>query len=108
VKTKILPPLLLAVTTLALVQPALASSALATKAGCAACHMATNKLVGPSYKDIAAKYKGRADALPYLSERVRKGGVGNWGKVPMAPIDAKKLSDADLKAVMTWILATPQ
>ena len=81
---------------------------LAIKAGCGACHMADRKLVGPSYKEIAAKYKGRADAVAYLSQRVRKGGPGNWGTVPMAPNDVKKLGDADLKSLVTWVLATPQ
>jgi cytochrome c len=69
--------------------------------------MVDRKLVGPSYKEIAAKYKTRADAIPYLSQRVRKGGPGNWGAIPMAANDVSKLSDADLKAVLTWILKTP-
>jgi cytochrome c len=69
--------------------------------------MVDKKLVGPSYKDIAAKYKGRADALSYLAQRVRKGGPGNWGTVPMAANDVKKISDAELKTLLTWILATP-
>ncbi|MDP2004299.1 MAG: c-type cytochrome [Rubrivivax sp.] len=86
---------------------AFASLQLHYKSGCVACHMVDKKLVGPSYKDIAAKYKGRADAVPYLSSRVRKGGPGNWGTVPMAPNDVKKLNDAELKTLMTWILATP-
>jgi cytochrome c len=87
--------------------PALASQQLATKSGCFACHMPDRKLVGPSYKEIAAKYKGRADAVAFLSKRVRDGGPGTWGKVPMAPTDAKRLPDADLKTLVTWILATP-
>ena len=84
-----------------------ASSQLHLKGGCVACHTADKKLVGPAYKDIAAKYKGRADAVPYPSQRVRKGGPGNWGSTPMAPTDVKKLSDAELKTLVTWILATP-
>jgi cytochrome c len=87
---------------------ALASSQLAAKGGCGACHMAERKLVGPSYKDIAAKYKDRPDAVAYLSQRVRKGGPGNWGSVPMAPTDLSKLNDAEMKTVVGWILATPQ
>jgi cytochrome c len=86
---------------------ALASQALHMKSGCVACHMVDRKLVGPAYKEIAAKYKGRADAIPYLSKRVRAGGPGNWGTVPMAANDVKKLSDADLKTLLIWILATP-
>lgn len=84
-----------------------ASLQLHYKAGCVACHFPDKKLVGPSYKDIAVKYKGRADAVPYLSSRVRKGGPGNWGTIPMAPNDVTKLSDADLKTLISWILATP-
>jgi cytochrome c len=84
-----------------------AASPLQVKAGCAACHMADRKLVGPSYKDIATKYRGRADAMPYLMQRVRKGGPGNWGSIPMVATDAKKLSDADLKTVLDGILKTP-
>jgi cytochrome c len=87
--------------------PAIASQQLHVKSGCVACHFVDKKLVGPAYKEIAAKYKGRADAIPYLTQRVRKGGPGNWGVIPMAPNDVKKLNDADLKALLTWILATP-
>lgn len=85
---------------------AFASQTLHFKSGCVACHMVDRKLVGPSYKEIAAKYKGRADAIPYLSDRVRKGGPGNWGTVPMAANDVKRLNDKELKELMTWILAT--
>jgi cytochrome c len=87
--------------------PASASTQLHIKSGCVACHMVDRKLVGPSYKEIAARYKGRADALPYLSARVRAGGPGNWGKTPMAANDVKRLSDAELKTLMSWVLATP-
>lgn len=86
--------------------PAPASQQLHYKAGCVACHMVDRKLVGPSYKDIAARYKGRADAIPYLSQRVRKGGPGNWGTVPMAANDVKRLSDKELTELLGWILAT--
>jgi cytochrome c len=88
--------------------PAAASDQLHMKSGCIACHMVDKKLVGPSYRDIAAKYTGRADAVPYLSQRVRKGGPGNWGTVPMAANDVSKLTDADLTKLLNWILATPQ
>jgi cytochrome c len=100
----VLPALLCAVSTAGHAQ---ALSLLQAKAGCTACHMADRKLVGPSYKDIAAKYRGRSDALAYLTQRVRKGGPGNWGQVPMVATDVKKLSDADLKAVLDGILKTP-
>jgi cytochrome c len=74
------------------------------KAGCLACHAKDKKLVGPAYKDVAAKYKGQADAVAKLSEKVRKGGQGVWGPVPMPPSGADKISDADLKAAIEWVL----
>jgi len=86
---------------------AAASEQLATKGGCAACHAADKKMIGPAYKDIAAKYKGRADAPAMLAAKVRSGGKDVWGPVPMLPSDAKKISDADLKTVIAWILKTP-
>jgi cytochrome c len=73
------------------------------KAGCTACHAKDKKLVGPSFKDIAAKYKGQ-DAVAKLSEKVRKGGSGVFGPVPMAPNPPDKISDADLKAAIEQIL----
>jgi cytochrome c len=86
---------------------ATASQAISTQAGCAVCHAVDKKVIGPSWHDIAAKYKGQANAVTMLSDKVRKGGTGVWGTLPMAPTDAKKISDADLKAVVTWILKTP-
>ena len=77
-----------------------------TKAGCMACHAKDKKLVGPAFKDIAAKYKGQADVVPKLMEKVRKGGSGVWGPVPMAPNPPDKISDADLKAAIEKILKT--
>ena len=86
---------------------AAASEQISIKAGCAACHAADKKLIGPSYKDIAAKYKGRADAPALLAGKVRQGGKDVWGPVPMPPSDAKKISDSDLKAVIAWMLKAP-
>lgn len=74
-----------------------------TKAGCMACHAKDKKMVGPAFKDIAAKYKGQ-DAVAKLMEKVRKGGSGTFGQVPMAPNGADKISDADLKAAVESIL----
>lgn len=74
-----------------------------TKAGCMACHAKDKKLVGPSFKDIAAKYKGQ-DATAKLMEKVRKGGSGVFGPVPMAPNPPDKIGDADLKAAVELIL----
>ncbi|HEY6512145.1 MAG TPA: c-type cytochrome [Burkholderiaceae bacterium] len=73
------------------------------KAGCMACHTKDKKLVGPSFKDIAAKYKGQ-DAVAKLMEKVRKGGSGVYGPVPMAPNPPDKINDADLKAAVELIL----
>lgn len=88
---------------LALVQSAVADQALAQANGCMACHQAEAKLVGPAYKDVAAKYKGDAGAKAMLISKVRSGGVGTWGQIPMPPNAV--ISDADLDAVMTWVLA---
>jgi len=74
------------------------------KAGCLACHQKDKKLVGPSFKDIAAKYKGQADVVAKLAEKVRKGGSGVFGPVPMAPNPPEKINDADLKAAVELIL----
>jgi cytochrome c len=74
------------------------------KAGCMACHTKDKKLVGPSFKDIAAKYKGQADAPAKLAEKVRKGGSGVFGPVPMAPNPPDKISDKDLKEAIELIL----
>jgi cytochrome c len=95
------------VAVLTLSSAAIASEAIATKAGCLACHAVDKKVVGPSYKDIAAKYKGQADAAAKLADKVRKGGVGVWGPppIPMPPNPVDKISDADLKTVVQWVLA---
>lgn len=84
--------------------PALADpEAAMNKAGCMACHAKDKKLVGPSFKDIAAKYKGQ-DASAKLMDKVRKGGSGVFGPIPMAPNGPEKISDADLKAAVDFIL----
>ncbi|HEX6829154.1 MAG TPA: c-type cytochrome [Burkholderiales bacterium] len=77
---------------------------LAKKSGCLACHAVDKKLVGPSYKDVAAKYKGQADAEAKLVKKVKEGGKGAWGEVPMPPNSA--VSDDNIKALVKWILAT--
>ena len=84
---------------------ALAQSAedLIKKNGCAACHANDKKIVGPAYVDVAAKYKGDAGAPAKLMEKVKKGGQGVWGPVPMPPNPT--VSDADLKTIITHILA---
>jgi cytochrome c len=74
-----------------------------TKSGCMACHTKDKKLVGPALKDIAAKYKGQ-DVLAKLLPKVRAGGPGVWGPIPMSPNPVEKISDADLKTAVEWIL----
>ena len=74
-----------------------------TKAGCMACHTKDKKLVGPSFKEIAAKYKGQ-DVVAKLMDKVRKGGSGVYGPVPMALNPPDKINDADLKAAIELIL----
>jgi len=73
------------------------------KAGCMACHTKDKKLVGPAFKDIAAKYKGQ-DVVAKLMDKVRKGGSGVYGPIPMAPNPPEKINDADLKAAVEFIL----
>ena len=75
------------------------------KAGCLACHSDEKKIVGPSYKDVAKKYAGQPDAVAKLTEKVRKGGSGVWGPVPMSPNPVSKISDADLKVAVEYILS---
>lgn len=75
------------------------------KAGCLACHAKDKKVIGPAYKDVAAKYKGK-DVTATLMDKVRKGGSGVWGPIPMSPNGPDKISDADLKAVVEAILKT--
>jgi len=76
--------------------------ALATRNQCMACHRVEGKLVGPPYKDVAAKYKGDAQALEKLSATVRKGSKGVWGSMPMPPNSS--ISDDELKIIVAWIL----
>lgn len=103
---KLRTPILAALTLAGLVAAPLvhADQAIAQKAGCMACHAVDKKLVGPAFKDVAAKYKGQADAVAKLSEKVRKGGSGVWGPVPMPPNGPEKINDADLKTVVEWVL----
>ena len=85
-------------------QSALASEEIAKKSGCTVCHATDKKLVGPSFKQVADKYRGDAGAPAQLADKVRKGGKGVWGPIPMLPNDAAKISDADLSALLAWIL----
>ena len=97
--------LLIATAAAALSLPAWADpEAAMKKANCLTCHSKDKKVVGPSFQDIAAKYKGQADAPAKLFDKVRKGGSGVWGPVPMSPNPASAISDADLKEAIAFIL----
>ena len=91
---KTLVPLVLAAAFVTLPAHAADGEAIVKKARCVSCHAVDKKMVGPSYKDVAAKYKGDAGAPAKLAEKVRAGGSGNWGQVPMMPHDKEKISDA--------------
>ena len=73
------------------------------KSGCTACHAVDKKLIGPAYQEVATKYKGDAAAATKLQDKVKKGGSGVWGQVPMPP--NPQVSDADIKAMVAYILA---
>ncbi|HHH47822.1 MAG TPA: c-type cytochrome [Gammaproteobacteria bacterium] len=77
---------------------------LAKKSGCLACHSVEKKIVGPSWKDVAAKYKGEADARDLLISRVKKGGKGVWGPAPMPPY-SPRVTDANIEKLVDFILA---
>ncbi len=76
--------------------------AMMQKDGCAACHAVDKAIVGPAYKQVAAKYRGDKSAAAKLEQKVKTGGSGVWGPVPMPPNTA--VSDADIKALVSWIL----
>ena len=96
---------LLGASLLTLTSPAQASEAIVKKARCVACHTVDAKRVGPAYKDVATKYHGDAGAPAKLFDKVRAGGSGNWGEIPMLPHGTDKISDDDLKAAIQWILS---
>lgn len=102
-KTTIISALSLAVGLIATGAQAATPDEIMTKSGCMACHAKDKKLVGPAFKDIAAKYKGQ-DATAKLIEKVRKGGSGVFGPIPMSPNGPDKISDDDLKSVVAAIL----
>ena len=85
------------------VGPAFANADLAQKKNCMACHAVDKKLVGPAYKDVAAKYAGQKDAAATLAQKVLKGGSGAWGPVPM-PANAQ-VSEAEAKQLVAWVLS---
>ena len=92
-----------ALAALAAAPAAFAQEALAQKSGCLACHAVDKKIVGPSYKDVANKYRADKGAEAKLVDKVKKGGQGVWGPVPMPP--NTQVPDADVKTLVKWILS---
>jgi len=84
-------------------QVAMANPDLAKAKNCMACHAIGSKLVGPAYKDVAAKYAGQKDAENKLVAKVMKGGSGTWGAIPM-PANPQ-VSEAEARTLVKWILA---
>jgi cytochrome c len=103
---KVLPALLVAAfalpAALSYSSFAQASAQLAASYKCTACHDATKKMVGPTFKDIAAKYKTQAGADAMLAASISKGGKGKWGKIPMPA--QPKVTPADAQALAKWVL----
>ena len=94
---------LMAVALATVAAPAFADTALATAKNCMACHAMDKKLVGPSYKDVAAKYASDKSAVDKLAGKIMKGGSGVWGAVPM-PANAQ-VTDAEAKTLAAWVMA---
>ena len=80
-----------------------ANADLAKQKNCMACHAIDKKLVGPAYKDVAAKYAGQKDAVDKLTQKVMKGGAGVWGPVPMPP--NPQVSEAEARQLVQWVLS---
>ncbi|MGH8690551.1 MAG: c-type cytochrome [Burkholderiales bacterium] len=83
--------------------PVVASDELAKKHACFACHTLDKKMVGPSYKEVGAKYRSDKAAQVKLAEKVKKGSQGVWGTVPMPP--NATVPEADINALVKWILS---
>lgn len=85
--------------------PAMADTGadLAKKNNCMSCHGVDKKIIGPAFKDVAKKYKGNAEAVAQLSKKVKDGGSGVWGPIPMSP--NKTISDADIKVMVEYVLS---
>ncbi len=83
--------------------PVFAQAELAKQKNCLACHAVDKKLVGPSYKDVAAKYKGDKDAAAKLAKKIREGGVGVWGQVPM-PANPQ-VNEQEAMSLAKWVLS---
>ena len=100
-RTSLIPALVTALVALS-AAPAFAQADLAQKKNCLACHAVDKKVLGPAYKDVAAKYAGQKDAADKLAAKVVKGGSGVWGNIPM-PANPQ-VTDAEAKQLVQWIL----
>ena len=83
--------------------PAIANEELAKKNACTACHAVDKKIVGPAFKEVAAKYRNDKAAEATLVKKVKEGGVGVWGQVPMPPNST--VSDKDIQTLVKWVLS---
>ena len=98
---KLIPALLAGLAAIAC-SPAFAQADFAQKKNCMACHAIDKKVLGPAYKDVAAKYAGQKDAVDKLAAKVVKGGTGVWGNIPM-PANPQ-VTDAEARQLVQWIL----
>lgn len=98
--------LVIFITTLLVAHQAMAEEGaiLAAKYNCIKCHAMASKSIGPTFQDIAVKYQSAKDAQAVLEMKVRKGGAGAWGKMPM-PATVKSVSDEEIKAMVQWMLS---
>ena len=87
----------------AFASPAFANADLAKNKNCMACHAVDKKVIGPAYKDVAAKYAGQKDAADKLAQKIVKGGSGVWGAVPM-PANPQ-VTEAEAKTLAAWVLS---
>ena len=95
---------LFALAAVAACMPAMADLALATAKNCMACHTVDKKVVGPAYKEVAAKYAGQKDAVDKLAVKIVKGSTGTWGAGSVMPPNAQ-LSEAEAKKLATWVMS---
>jgi cytochrome c len=86
------------------INSASANEALAQKSGCLACHNVNVKILGPAYKDVAAKYRGQAGAEDKLVAKVKAGGSGVWGPIPMPA--HPQVKEEDIRTIVKWVLTT--
>lgn len=80
-----------------------AGSGLAKSKNCFACHAQDKSIMGPAFKDVAAKYAGDKEATAFLAQKIQKGGDGVWGTIPMPP--NTQVNDAQAKKLAAWVLS---